>query len=1335
MFKGSAVVDRFGMRKLVILSIVILGLVAPSAANATISTVFGTVTCTTQGAGASEGQRWCGNTAGTTVPSWDGTPIDVSVAFPPATGEDNNYPVIGIYHGWGSTKILPSSAQAQRWLKLGYAVFSQTDRGWGNSCKASEKTKPECANGYVHLMSRAYEVHDAQYLLGLLADEGVINPQEIGATGESYGGGMSEQLGSLKDRVQLTDGELVPWLSPGGKPMKIAATAPEWPWTDLAQALQPNGSNLDYVANAPYSGMLGNHEYGVQKRNWNEDLYLDGELLGAYYQTAPGEPEANITEWYNFNNTGGPYNGKPLAIQQEQQLPNHGAYYTSLSDEPAPALLQNGWNDDLFPVSESVDYYNKVRASYPNAAIQLFGLDYGHNPRSATSPSASEVALLNTAQNEWFEYYVRGQGSEPANAHGGVTAITSACTGSSTTTGTEYTASNWASLAPGEINLQGAAEQTIAAPGTAPKTAFTSGTVCTPEAAGENASAATYKLAAAPAAGFTIAGSPTVVAEFSTPIQNDQVIARLMDVEPAGNQRLIGRAIYRPTNPEGGFVKQVFQLHPQAWKVESGHVLKLQLVVQDSTYARTSSSTSTSAASIKVRNLELRLPTIEKPGSDEGLVQTPLPKYLPPGYSLARNVPTTTPGVPYLSSGTNPNTGVFTLAWEASAPAAGLTYTLQHKPASGGSFSTVATGLTSPEYAFTSGNKEEEGDWVYRVSASNESAESEYSGASAAIKVDRSAPVVVTEPATSITQTSATLNATVNPKDQTVSECEFEYGTSEAYGTSVPCSSLPGSGESPVMVSAPVTGLVANTTYHFRIVATNVNGTSQGSDQMFTTLPNPPAVVTEAASPLTQTTATLNATVNPEGSNVTNCHFEYGTTPAYGLSAPCASLPGSGTSPVAVSASVGSLTASTTYHFRIVATNASGTSKGSDETFTTLPNPPTVVTGAATSVTRTMATLNATVNPEDGLVSDCHFEYGTSEASGTSVPCSALPGSGESPVAVSASVTGLTANTTYYFRIVATNPGGTSSGAEQTFKTLPSGGAPHWYKDGVQVKQGTVVPTLSWGTLTLASEEGAVTCRTSALGAVENPAGGPAGLGETDSFNSADCVLSSGECKASEGLEVMVTPEEMPWGSELEEGTFNGKPVVRQRTKAELPGTSGFASGLSFLSTEGAQLTSRCVFRGAQPAVKQMAETLCGRAFPGTSKATLYNPATRTVESIEAIGFEVYVIEAATSCSGTGQLVEEAEVARRPSTPGDPARYDVPGAPVVQCEGESAPHMKNGTSAAKPSEVLFDQNGHNGGEAENDTTGTLTCGEAGAGTTTGTLQTEGFGSVETLTTK
>jgi len=73
-------------------------------------------------------------------------------------------------------------------------------------------------------------------VFGTVTCETVINPQEIGATGASYGGGMSSQLGSLKDRVELLNGELIPWVSPKGTPMKIAATAPELTWTDLAQS-------------------------------------------------------------------------------------------------------------------------------------------------------------------------------------------------------------------------------------------------------------------------------------------------------------------------------------------------------------------------------------------------------------------------------------------------------------------------------------------------------------------------------------------------------------------------------------------------------------------------------------------------------------------------------------------------------------------------------------------------------------------------------------------------------------------------------------------------------------------------------------------------------------------------------------------------------------------------------------------------------------------------------------------------------------------------------------------------------------------------------------------
>jgi hypothetical protein len=96
---------------------------------------------------------------------------------------------------------------------------------------------------------------------------------------------------------------------------------------------------------------------------------------------------------------------------------------------------------------------------------------------------------------------------------------------------------------------------------------------------------------------------------------------------------------------------------------------------------------------------------------------------------------------------------------------------------------------------------------------------------------------------------------------------------------------------------------------------------------------------------------------------------------------------------------------------------------------------PTAVTDAASAVTATSAVLNATVNPNGGAVSACTFEYGPTTAYGQSAPCSSLPGSGTSPVAVSAAITGLAAKTAYHFRIAATNPSGTSEGKAKKFKT------------------------------------------------------------------------------------------------------------------------------------------------------------------------------------------------------------------------------------------------------------------------------------------------------------
>ena len=328
-----------------------------------------------------------------------------------------------------------------------------------------------------------------------------------------------------------------------------------------------------------------------------------------------------------------------------------------------------------------------------------------------------------------------------------------------------------------------------------------------------------------------------------------------------------------------------------------------------------------------------------------------------------------------------------------------------------------------------------DGSYHYRLVATNASGTGD--GGDEAFRTLPLAPSVGTGAASGVGQSAVTLNGSVDPNGGEVTACRFEYGPTVAYGSSVACATLPGSGTSPVAVSADVTGLDADGSYHYRLVATNASGTGDGGDEAFRTLPLAPSVGTGAASGVGQSAVTLNGSVDPNGGEVTACRFEYGPTVAYGSSVACATLPGSGTSPVAVSADVTGLDADGSYHYRLVATNASGTGDGGDEAFRTLPLAPSVGTGAASGVGQSAVTLNGSVDPNGGEVTACRFEYGPTVAYGSSVACATLPGSGTSPVAVSADVTGLDADGSYHYRLVATNASGTGDGGDEAFRTLP----------------------------------------------------------------------------------------------------------------------------------------------------------------------------------------------------------------------------------------------------------------------------------------------------------
>jgi predicted acyl esterase len=608
-----------------LLGTLLLALAAAPAAHAQVASVLGALPCTAQPA---EGNvRQCGGI----VHSFDGAPIDVNVTLPPepASGRDGSYPLLGMFHGWGGSKLgLDSTAP---WAKRGYVVFTMSDRGWGDSCGGQSQTRiteaQACAQrGYNHLMDTRYEVRDAQTFIAALADQKtgkrtmLVDRRHVGATGPSYGGGLSMALAALNDRIMLPDGTLTAWRTPRThRRIGIAAAAPEIPWTDLANSLMPNGRTLTYaISNDGYGSRVG-----VQKASFVAGLFGTG--LAASNYAPPGyDPGADLDTWYALTSAGEPYDQNPLTGSVLQEIEqHHSSYYIDPSRRPAPLLISNGWTDDLFPVDEALRFYNRTKALYPKAFVGLEFLDYGHQRGQNKD---ADTARLHARQEEFFDYFLKGAGSKPFD---GVQVLTQTCGAPS---GGPYSAATPAALTPGEVRLDSAAQQLVASGGD-PRAGqafdpITGGGACAHVADQDVPGTAVYRLPKVAGDGYTLLGAATIVADILSPSPNNQLAARLLDVGPDGQETLVARGTYRPDVTTSA-TRQVFQLHPGGWRFAAGHQAKLELLASDAPYARPSQGQSP----IAVSNLELRLPVHERPG--DGPAQKPAPEVVPPGYTPA----------------------------------------------------------------------------------------------------------------------------------------------------------------------------------------------------------------------------------------------------------------------------------------------------------------------------------------------------------------------------------------------------------------------------------------------------------------------------------------------------------------------------------------------------------------------------------------------------------------------------------------------------------------------------------------------------------------------------
>ena len=270
-----------------------------------------------------------------------------------------------------------------------------------------------------------------------------------------------------------------------------------------------------------------------------------------------------------------------------------------------------------------------------------------------------------------------------------------------------------------------------------------------------------------------------------------------------------------------------------------------------------------------------------------------------------------------------------------------------------------------------------------------------------------------------------------------VTECYFEFGETTAYGETEECTpSAPFSGVQEVTANLP--GLLGESTYHYRLVAANAEGTNRGADETIT-----PHYVqnlqTEAATSVQRTTATLNASFDGHGVE-TFYYFEWGPTAAYGSQSavPPGESAGITVGHTPLSFEVTGLQAGTQYHYRVVAENAEGVSPGNDETFTTLPPVLNLTTDPPTGVEATAATLNGSFDIDAlGGETFYYFQIGqtTSYGTNTATPPGESAGSVPSHPTVSSTVE-LSPGTTYHYRIVATNDLGTAFGGDQEFTTF-----------------------------------------------------------------------------------------------------------------------------------------------------------------------------------------------------------------------------------------------------------------------------------------------------------
>ncbi|HXM87481.1 MAG TPA: hypothetical protein VN889_07580, partial [Solirubrobacteraceae bacterium] len=316
---------------------------------------------------------------------------------------------------------------------------------------------------------------------------------------------------------------------------------------------------------------------------------------------------------------------------------------------------------------------------------------------------------------------------------------------------------------------------------------------------------------------------------------------------------------------------------------------------------------------------------------------------------------------------------------------------------------------------------------------------------SASVDVDNAGLAITPSPATpSIGTTSlgtpgehsVSGAATIDPHGEATTYA-LQYGTSTAYGAEAGLGAIPAGEEGFQQVTSSLTGLQPNTTYHARFVVKDAGGSTFGEDMIFTTAAlSPPSVSAASVGAITESGSIVDATVDP-GQSTTGVVVEYGTSTSYGQTTSAQSLAG-GSGAASVQIPLTSLAASTTYHARVVATNADGSVDTADLSFATTASggsaAPAIGATSATAIAERSATLQTTADPHGEAATD-DVEYGLNASYGSTTAAQPIAAGSSGAQALSIPVSGLAPATTYHARVTVSSAAGTSHGLDVVFTT------------------------------------------------------------------------------------------------------------------------------------------------------------------------------------------------------------------------------------------------------------------------------------------------------------